>query len=407
MNKLIKPVLLLFTTIFVQTLYPFSSYRLLKNGQSNYVLLLGEIHNSVANPTRTDVETFIQTFLKYELSKPIPCVVELGKEAQSLFMTGKQPEDITVGKTFVQLAEYAQTYKDALSSRLSFVLYDPRELESDIINSTSSMLSREIKTLKYNFLPFPNSLEWQADKNKIILTSHEPLSLYTYFSNLGDYHRKICFMRDRFALDSPFLPIFNAHITSLEKAIFQVLNLFTNIDPNMRLETALLTLFDRCVSLPAQEAWNRYTEVIKLLLDTVDYPYAQIMFLGKLLELLQNSRKVIMILSEDHAVKLSEFLQKGGYTLLREEVIFKEAEESLRNALSVGIDGWHTDLVKLATFSKHLAEELEIFLEKQFPCTVCQKKSEKKVCSQCRTTYYCSSQCQRSHWPQHKLTCKK
>lgn len=407
MNTLVKPAFLFLLTMFVQIVYPFSSYRLLKNGQGNYVLLLGEIHNHIANPVRTDVETFVKTFLKHELKSPIPCVIELNKEAQSLFVTGKQPKGITVGRTFVQLAEYAHTHRQALNSRLKFFLYDPRELESDIVNSITGMLSREIKALMYNSLPFPNSTEWQINKKKFILTDYAPLSLSMYFTKIQEYCTKARFIKDTLDVESPFLPLFEASLNSLEKALPQVHSLFQSIDSNMRLETAILTLFDKYTSISAQLSWQRYHEVIKLLLDTIDYPYAQIMFLGKLIELLESSRKVVMILSEDHALKLSQFLQSANYKLLREEVIFEELDENWKSAHFATRNGWETDMEKLFSFSARLANELEVFLEKRFPCAVCQKREKTQLCAQCKTTYYCGKECQKAHWPTHKSLCKK
>ncbi|XP_046633289.1 uncharacterized protein LOC124312836 isoform X2 [Daphnia pulicaria] len=41
-------------------------------------------------------------------------------------------------------------------------------------------------------------------------------------------------------------------------------------------------------------------------------------------------------------------------------------------------------------------------------CAACKKIPEKlKFCSRCRSTVYCSVECQHSHWPMHKLICKK
>ena len=39
-------------------------------------------------------------------------------------------------------------------------------------------------------------------------------------------------------------------------------------------------------------------------------------------------------------------------------------------------------------------------------CVVCGKKSQFK-CSQCAVEKYCSRNCQKSHWNQHKSICKQ
>ena len=40
-------------------------------------------------------------------------------------------------------------------------------------------------------------------------------------------------------------------------------------------------------------------------------------------------------------------------------------------------------------------------------CNNCGKMENLKLCSRCRSVFYCSVDCQRSHWKQHKKTCNK
>lgn len=39
-------------------------------------------------------------------------------------------------------------------------------------------------------------------------------------------------------------------------------------------------------------------------------------------------------------------------------------------------------------------------------CEQCSKVDHAKKCSRCQKVYYCSKQCQKLHWPQHKSNCK-
>ena len=41
-------------------------------------------------------------------------------------------------------------------------------------------------------------------------------------------------------------------------------------------------------------------------------------------------------------------------------------------------------------------------------CSTCKKTCQNlKRCARCHSVYYCSKECQRSHWLQHKLVCNK
>ena len=40
-------------------------------------------------------------------------------------------------------------------------------------------------------------------------------------------------------------------------------------------------------------------------------------------------------------------------------------------------------------------------------CVVCDKMCNPKKCSRCKTVGYCSGACQKTHWPEHKKSCKK
>ena len=61
---------------------------------------------------------------------------------------------------------------------------------------------------------------------------------------------------------------------------------------------------------------------------------------------------------------------------------------------------------KTFTLMKVLADRLSEYLKpKTSLCSKCCKEGN-SVCSRCHTAYYCSQECQKSHWKAHKLVCK-
>lgn len=40
-------------------------------------------------------------------------------------------------------------------------------------------------------------------------------------------------------------------------------------------------------------------------------------------------------------------------------------------------------------------------------CNTCNKRGKMKKCTQCKSTYYCSKECQIQDWKKHKKRCKK
>lgn len=53
-----------------------------------------------------------------------------------------------------------------------------------------------------------------------------------------------------------------------------------------------------------------------------------------------------------------------------------------------------------------MSEALSFFNMTSSTCCICANEASKK-CSACKEVSYCSRECQISHWPQHKLSCKK
>ena len=49
-------------------------------------------------------------------------------------------------------------------------------------------------------------------------------------------------------------------------------------------------------------------------------------------------------------------------------------------------------------------EESYTFINEGMPCRICKKNATKK-CGKCKETFYCSLDCQKKDWPDHKTIC--
>ena len=108
------------------------------------------------------------------------------------------------------------------------------------------------------------------------------------------------------------------------------------------------------------------------------------------------------------------------------EVVMRADVEMMRTMLEVGADpnvgdGWCTPLAMSTTSTLPAFKLIKSFghdpgpHKSGFDCAVghacansnCRKAGAKSTCSRCKSVWYCSRECQRESWGQHKLVCKK
>jgi hypothetical protein len=63
-----------------------------------------------------------------------------------------------------------------------------------------------------------------------------------------------------------------------------------------------------------------------------------------------------------------------------------------------------SDMIESSSSSLTMTDLAE--LRKQIECDCCQKVNPSKRCSRCRGAYYCSNECQKADWNNHKLVCQ-
>ena len=73
------------------------------------------------------------------------------------------------------------------------------------------------------------------------------------------------------------------------------------------------------------------------------------------------------------------------------------------------VQGLFSETIKPLRTAQGMDFYFEQILSGGDACVACKKKFEqnKKRCSACKKVYYCSVECQRNHWGEHKKICKK
>jgi len=88
-------------------------------------------------------------------------------------------------------------------------------------------------------------------------------------------------------------------------------------------------------------------------------------------------------------------------TLLREHLPKQFVDEEV-----FGVYNTACTFIKHMKYDKAELVEVEDVLKKPArKCDVC-KTATTKACARCKTSYFCSAECQKSAWKKHKKTCK-
>ncbi|KAK0640404.1 Zinc finger MYND domain-containing protein 10-like protein [Lasiodiplodia hormozganensis] len=141
---------------------------------------------------------------------------------------------------------------------------------------------------------------------------------------------------------------------------------------------------------------------------------------------------ILGVVAIDYGAKLPHPLRQTMRDALKSRLgLYDSAKEEMREALAEYVDGEARELrgmglydtinmYKLLPFKRHPEQEGVNFpnpvwsakyetAEDEDICAKCSKKAGVKLkkCARCLRIKYCGSECQREHWAEHKLVCKK
>lgn len=112
-----------------------------------------------------------------------------------------------------------------------------------------------------------------------------------------------------------------------------------------------------------------------------------------------NTSNMVLFLGDGHAFGINKYLKEIGATLV------KQVGAQERFQLNVHVANQDLKAL-LATAFRHTDLQLMERIGQIGACRVCQKSTDQmKKCGACKVTKYCSAECQKKDWKEHRLVC--
>ncbi len=147
-------------------------------------------------------------------------------------------------------------------------------------------------------------------------------------------------------------------------------------------------------------------------INCFDGLFASVSFINELILALQRVDTCIVIAGSQHIIDLHSFLLDQRFHEQKSFGNFHSLRDLAQNSDYKAVNSLNRASLKSLTSGEllaHFLQDVESFLLAQEvvkSCAICSKEST-KYCSTCKKIYYCSAECQKKHWPEHKKVCKK
>ncbi len=295
---------------------------------------------------------------------------------------GKEPflvkETHAIASTLDKFYKMAEKNKD-----IPIKFYEPRGLESDLLHDLIRGIGIDPQRIQRNLptaIPDYGSI---TVKNYLSLLSRRCQEMQDWSCSNGATEREKAF--------------FESRKEEFKQYVDKATESFSSIDNSLYLANIFFRLF---------KDENTNQEAAELFLENLDFLYADAAFTRRILESQKTKDITIFVGGDGHTVKLIGYLQSCGYRLSENERLVGEH--------AFGATTIKADL--LTRFSKSFFRSyyktvciVDPFQIKGLDVNTCSNPTCSNAgvnrCARCKEAKYCSRDCQREHWREHKKEC--
>lgn len=376
----------------------FVSYYLIKTTTGKQILLLGDNHEEQMDFINEKHANFFLKFIdSFEYANPIQTLIECGSEAASTFETGKQT-DFPLANTFFCFAKYNFLKKfQSKKINLNCVLFDPREIELDVVTNCFTQSEDWLNSMRRNgLIEFPLQ-DLKNTQEKIRKKARARCTMADYLRLLNGHVDKISKVIEKYKDNEKLFNYLKDRLVEFINAKNQIEEIFKASDHNELLPILILDQFSKCKTV--RDANNKLSDLLKIYRDPIEFNYCDIFFLDRMLNLLANDNHIIFLAGDAHIQNMLRAFSAIGCTIVKSQELIMQ------------INGLKAIRVNDAMpFLNNLLNATKQFIADRVTghaagCGTCGKTENLKLCSKCKSIKYCSRECQIKDWRNHKLNC--
>jgi hypothetical protein len=408
------------------------------------LLIFGDMHTARMSNASVEIvekldkkpmaalQKLLQTVAK-ESSKST-CIVELYTENKHYNVMMQKYTQNPAQRDCMNTMQYEAIKNKFKLGNLAFIPGDIRELTdtlpaliSEVMENTQYILSPTMKTIALESFQklFPNHTfaAYFSEAKKAIESLKKQLAALT---DIPDSAQK--YLKD-------YIATAEANIVKTEKMIaaFPLAGMKHNLMTSQLLDILVDSLLNhKSIQLNALYSTKFLNE-----LGSVSSLVADLGLMQKMLETIKQHDTIIIYVGLTHMRALDSFIKELGFTQIEKVDAAPELTQGYTNVetdedimrLAVPVNLMNAMIAKFfqpieATDAKAAAEKVELkaatvgalaaetlsstVVEQQdHTCVQCNKQKAEKRCAACKVTYYCSPECQKTNWSQHKALCKQ